>query len=90
MQEIFNKVDQNQRTKFLDAAKTLSIWAGSISNWAEMTCGTPPTAKPVDDRAIHAQGAVANSLPLPHKRERHDGFLANSRDTSIKPEMSSE
>ena len=99
MQEIFNKVDQNQlqRTKnvvyFLDATETLSISAGSISSRAEMTCGTPHIAKPVkpvDDRVIHAQGAVANSLLLPHNRERHNGFLANSRDTSIKPEMSSE
>ena len=49
MQEIFNKVDQNQlqRTKnvvylvyFLDAAKTISISAGNFSNRAEMTCGT--------------------------------------------------
>ena len=68
MQEIFNKVDQNQlqRTKnvgkFLDAAQTISISAGSISNWAEMTCGTPPTEKPVDDCVIHAQGALANSV----------------------------
>ena len=51
MQEIFNKVDQNQlqRTKnvgkFLDAAKTISISAGSISNRAEKTCGTAPTVK---------------------------------------------
>ena len=51
MQEIFNKVDQNQlqRTKnvvyFLDATETLSISAGSISNKAEMTCGTAPTVK---------------------------------------------
>ena len=51
MQEIFNKVEQNQlqRTKnvgkFLNAAKTISISAGSISNRAEMTCGTPPTVK---------------------------------------------
>ena len=99
MQEIFNKVDQNQlqRTNnvvyFLDATETLSISAGSSSKRAEMICGTPVTphiAKPVDDRVIHAQGAVANSLLLPHNRERHNGFLANSRDTSIKPEMSSE
>ena len=47
MQEIFNKVEQNQlqRTKnvvyFLDAKETLSISAGSISNKAEMSCGTP-------------------------------------------------
>ena len=46
MRETFNKVDQNQlqRTKnvvyFLDAAKTISISAWSISNRAEMTCGT--------------------------------------------------
>ena len=71
MQEIFNKVDQNQlqRTKnvvyFLDATETLSISAGSISKRAEMTCGIPHIA-------------------------RHNGFLANSRDTSIKPEMPSE
>ena len=51
MREIFNKVDQNQlqRTKnvvyFLDAAKTISISAGNISNRAEMTCGTAPTVK---------------------------------------------
>ena len=49
MQEIFNKVEQNQlqRTKnvgkFLDATETLSISAGSISSRAEMCCGTPPT-----------------------------------------------
>ena len=96
MQEIFNKVDQNQlqRTKnvvyFLDATETLSISAGSISSRAEMTCGTPHIAKPVDDRVFHAQETVANSLLLPHNLERHNGFLANSRDTSIKPEMSSE
>ena len=45
--------------------------------------------KGVDDRAIHAKGAVVNSLLLPNNRERHNLFLANSRDTSIKPEMSS-
>ena len=38
------------------------------------------------DRVIHVKGAVVNSLLLPHNRERHDGFLANSRDTSIEPE----
>ena len=49
MQEIFNKVEQNQlqRTKnvgkFLDATETLSISAGSFSSRAEMSCGTPPT-----------------------------------------------
>ena len=53
MQEIFNKVDQNQlqRTKnvvyFLDATEALSISAGSISSRAELTCGTPHIAKPV-------------------------------------------
>ena len=73
MREIFNKVDQNQlqRTKnvvyFLDATGTLSISAGSISKRAEMTFGTPHIAKPVDDRVIHAQGAVANSLLLPRR-----------------------
>ena len=86
-------MDQNQlqRTKnvvyFLDATETLSISAGSISSRAEMT---PHIAKPVDDRVFHAQETVANSLLLPHNLERHNGFLANSRDTSIKPEMSSE
>ena len=54
MQEIFNKVDQNQlqltknalyQVYFLNAAKTISISAGSISNRAEMTCGTSPTVK---------------------------------------------
>ena len=50
MQEIFNKVEQNQlqRTKnvgkFLDATETLSISA-SISSRAEMSCGTPPTGE---------------------------------------------
>ena len=89
-------MDQNQlqRTKnvvyFLDATETLSFSAGSISKRAETSCGTPHIAKPVDDRVIHAQGAVGNSLLLPHNRERHNGFLANSRDTSINPEMSSE
>ena len=51
MQEIFNKMEQNQlqRTKnvgkFLDATglETLSISAGSISSRAEMSCGTAPT-----------------------------------------------
>ena len=38
------------------------------------------------DRVIHAKGTVVNSLLLPHNRERHNGFLANSRDTSIEPE----
>ena len=56
-----------------------------------MSCGTPPTGKfrglmGIDDRAIHAKGTVVNSLLLPHNRERHNGFLANSRDTSIEPE----
>ena len=51
MQEIFNKVEQNQlqRTKnvgkFLDATETLSISAGSISSRAEMSFGTPPTGE---------------------------------------------
>ena len=49
MQEIFNKMKQNQlqRTKnvgkFLDATETLSISAGSISSRAEMSSGTAPT-----------------------------------------------
>ena len=49
MQQIFNKMEQNQlqRTKnvgkFLDATETLSISAGSISSRAEMSCGTVPT-----------------------------------------------
>ena len=54
MQEIFNKVGQNQfqvtknvvyQVYFLNAAKTISISAGSISNRAEMTYGTAPTVK---------------------------------------------
>ena len=28
---------------------------------------------------------MVDSLLLPHNRERHNGFLANSRDTSIEP-----
>ena len=69
MQEIFNNVEQNQlqRTKnvgkFLDAAKTISISAGSISNRAEMTCGPPPTAKPVDDRVCCGRG-ITNFLQI--------------------------
>ena len=53
MQEIFNKVEQNQlpRTKnvgkFLStyAVTTLSISAGSTYYRAEMSCGTQPTDK---------------------------------------------
>ena len=51
MQQIFNKVEQNQlqRTKnvgkFLDETETLSISAGRISSRAEMSCGTPPTGE---------------------------------------------
>ena len=37
----------------------------------------------------YAKGAVVNSLLQPNNRGRHNKFLANSRDTSIKPEMSS-
>ena len=50
MQEIFNKVEQNQlqRTKnvvyFLDAGKYTFDFQ-NISNRAEMSCGTPPTGK---------------------------------------------
>ena len=61
MQEIFNKVDQNQlqRTKnvvyFSDATETLSISAGSISKRAEMSCGTPHT--------LQNRGMIVSYMP---------------------------
>ena len=65
----------------------------NISNRAEMGCGTPLKGHHpvVNSRGgwschIHAKGTVVNSLLLPPNRERHNGFLANSRDTSIEPE----
>ena len=57
MQEIFNKVEQNQ----LQRTKNV----GKFSIRAEMSCGTPPTdpshplvnrLRRVDERVIHAKG----------------------------------
>ena len=71
MQEIFNKVDQNQlqRTKnvgkFLDAAKTLSISPEALATEPKWLVGHHP----LQNRWMivsYAQGAVANSLLLPH------------------------
>ena len=77
MQEIFNKVDQNQlrRTKkvvyFLDATKFSRKRLQESRNdlWDSTHCEI--RGGMVDDRVIHAKEG-------------------NSHDTSIKPEMSSE
>ena len=46
MQEIFNKVDQNQLQRMKNVVSFLdAVLAGSISNRAEMTCGTAPIVK---------------------------------------------
>ena len=99
MQEIFNNEEQNQLQLTKNVGKspteTPSISAGSISSRAEMSCGTPPTGEQYNGWMIvpyipkYAKGAVVNSLLQPNNRGRHNKFLANSRDTSIKPEMSS-